>query len=96
MEPKCERCNDSGLIAVRNHYPMTYVCPGPVPEDARNVTEAFCDCETGEVMGRKYRKRVAGDELSRVCVDIASTSIEQAQELRKSGYRPAYKMRGRQ
>jgi len=45
--PVCERCNGTGLIGRRNVYPLAYVGPGPVPEDARGVFEAECDyCET--------------------------------------------------
>lgn len=42
-EERCERCDDSGWIVVRNHYPMSYVGPGPAPDYARNVTDAKCD-----------------------------------------------------
>lgn len=39
----CERCNDSGTIAVSVYFPMSYRGPGPVPEDARGVTDRACD-----------------------------------------------------
>ncbi len=46
----CPRCNGSGEIARRNTGMMSYVCAGPVPEDARGVISAKCDrCDDGEV-----------------------------------------------
>lgn len=39
----CERCAGSGVIGLRNTFPMTYVGPGPVPDCARNITETKCD-----------------------------------------------------
>ena len=41
--PVCERCNDSGTIAISTAH-LTYRGPGPVPEDARGVCEVVCDC----------------------------------------------------
>ncbi len=42
--PACERCNDTGIIAVRSRD-CSYVGPGPVPEYARGVAEGDCwDC----------------------------------------------------
>ena len=38
----CDKCEDSGLIGVRNTFPMSYVGPGPVPDDARGVCEVRC------------------------------------------------------
>ncbi len=38
----CERCSGSGEIAVWCHS-LRYCAPGPVPDDARNVTHARCD-----------------------------------------------------
>jgi hypothetical protein len=69
--PDCELCNDTGLGAKRNRYPCAYVCPGPVPDDARGVFEAFCDCEVGESARRRDRRRVAADELSSIGLSIA-------------------------
>lgn len=40
---ECKRCNGSGEIARRTTYPLSYVGPGPVPEDARNVCGVTCD-----------------------------------------------------
>ena len=48
MTPRCDRCNDSGTVAldVRN---WRYVAPGPVPEDARGVCEYACrECPPAE------------------------------------------------
>ena len=42
MIPLCDRCNDTGFVTVRNHWPMAYVCAGSPPEDARGVCEAPC------------------------------------------------------
>ena len=39
----CDRCNGTGEIAVRIAYPMSYVGPGPVPDDARGICSATCD-----------------------------------------------------
>lgn len=38
----CERCNDSGYIAVHVNS-GAYIAPGPVPETARHVVEIECD-----------------------------------------------------
>ena len=55
----CEHCNGTGLIGVRNTFPMTYVAPGPVPEEARGVCEVKCD----ECGGRgKFVDQPDGDE----------------------------------
>ena len=44
----CDRCNDTGWIAVRNSYPMSYVGPGPCPDYATGVCDAPCDrCDRG-------------------------------------------------
>ena len=40
---ECTRCNDTGWITVRVTFPMTYVCAGSPPDDAKGVTEARCD-----------------------------------------------------
>jgi hypothetical protein len=40
--PVCERCNDTGWITVRVHYPMSYVGAGWPPEDARGVAGSKC------------------------------------------------------
>ncbi len=40
---ECKRCNGSGEIAVRTTGSMSYVCAGPVPEDARGVIGVTCD-----------------------------------------------------
>jgi len=40
---ECKRCRGSGVIGVRNNFRASYVGPGPVPEDARGVTDATCD-----------------------------------------------------
>jgi len=40
---KCDRCNGSGYIAISVYFPMNYRGPGPVPEDAKGVTERVCD-----------------------------------------------------
>ena len=40
---ECSRCNDTGFITRRTTYPMTYVCAGSPPDDAKNVAEARCD-----------------------------------------------------
>lgn len=47
---ECKRCNGSGEIARRTTYPLSYVGPGPVPEDARNVCGVTCD----ECLGMGY------------------------------------------
>lgn len=39
----CYHCEDTGWITVRNTYPMSYVCAGSPPDNARGVTEARCD-----------------------------------------------------
>jgi hypothetical protein len=38
----CPHCEDTGFITVRTTYPMSYVCAGSPPEDARGVCEARC------------------------------------------------------
>jgi hypothetical protein len=38
----CHKCQDTGFITVRNTFPMSYVCAGPPPEDARGVCESVC------------------------------------------------------
>ena len=38
----CDLCEDTGFITVRTTYPMTYVCAGSPPEDARGVFESRC------------------------------------------------------
>lgn len=73
-DPDCELCNDTGLVARRNTYPCAYVCPGPVPEDARNVYEAYCECETGNAMWRAERRRQSADELRRLGLSVPSRS----------------------
>lgn len=40
---ECTYCNDTGYITVRTAYPMSYVCAGSPPDDAKGVTEARCD-----------------------------------------------------
>lgn len=40
---ECTRCNDTGYITVRVTYPMSYVCAGSPPDDAKGVTELRCD-----------------------------------------------------
>lgn len=40
---ECMHCNDTGYITVRAAYPMSYVCAGSPPDDAKGVTEARCD-----------------------------------------------------
>lgn len=42
--PKCAQCDGSGVIARSIHFPCGYVGPGPVPDCARNVSDAKCDC----------------------------------------------------
>jgi hypothetical protein len=47
-EEHCDRCDDTGWIAVRNSYPMSYVGPGPCPDYATGVCDAPCDrCDRG-------------------------------------------------
>lgn len=43
MDVECARCDGSGEIAVRTGGSMSYVCAGPVPDDARGVTGVSCD-----------------------------------------------------
>lgn len=40
---ECRHCNDTGYVTVLTRFPMTYVCAGSPPDDAKNVTEARCD-----------------------------------------------------
>ena len=40
---ECTRCNDTGVITRRAIFPMSYVCAGSPPDDARGVVEARCD-----------------------------------------------------
>lgn len=40
---ECTHCDDTGYITVRTTYPMSYVCAGSPPDDAKGVTEARCD-----------------------------------------------------
>jgi hypothetical protein len=39
----CTKCEDTGYITVRYYYPMSYVCAGWPPEDARGVCGARCN-----------------------------------------------------
>lgn len=41
-EPTCPRCHDTGRITVRVQSPMSYVCAGDPPDDARNVVGVDC------------------------------------------------------
>lgn len=38
----CSRCADTGRITVRTTYPMSWVCAGEPPDDARNVVGQDC------------------------------------------------------
>ena len=38
----CKLCNDTGWIVVRTSFPMSYVGPGPCPEDATGVINVRC------------------------------------------------------
>jgi hypothetical protein len=40
---ECVRCDGTGIVGRRNRYPYSYVGPGPVPEEARGVSEWTCD-----------------------------------------------------
>jgi hypothetical protein len=41
----CEKCNDSGTYGFSTTTGR-YIAPGPVPEDARGIAEAWCfDCD---------------------------------------------------
>lgn len=42
-ETECSRCNDTGYITVRDTYPMSYVCAGSPPDDAKGVVEVPCN-----------------------------------------------------
>jgi DnaJ-class molecular chaperone len=39
---ECDRCNGTGRITVRTSYPMSYVCAGDPPDDARGVIGVDC------------------------------------------------------
>ena len=39
----CPHCNDTGFITLRTTFPMTYVCAGSPPDDAKDVVEVPCD-----------------------------------------------------
>jgi hypothetical protein len=41
LQPKCQHCNDTGLVAI-NATTGIYARPGPVPDDARGYAEAPC------------------------------------------------------
>ena len=58
---KCERCNGTGEIGRRTTFPLSYIGPGPVPEDATNAFAAKCD----ECDGRGYvaREREGASEI---------------------------------
>jgi hypothetical protein len=43
----CDRCHDNGTIA-RSVRDGSYRCAGPVPDYAKGVYEAFCDCVLGQ------------------------------------------------
>ena len=46
LQPKCQHCNDTGLVAIRSDTGI-YARPGPVPCDARGYAEAPCwECST--------------------------------------------------
>jgi hypothetical protein len=53
--PACDLCKDYGIVARRVNT-GTYVCAGPVPEDARRVYEDFCECEEGQRMRSEDRR----------------------------------------
>lgn len=38
----CERCNGSDEVVVRTTFPMSYVGPGPCPDDAAGVVGMPC------------------------------------------------------
>jgi len=42
----CEWCNGSGEVTVRTSFPMSYVCAGEPPEEARGVVGIPCgECD---------------------------------------------------
>lgn len=58
MDMECAHCEGSGTVGVHCSS-LSYVAPGPVPDDARGIAEAKCDkcqgsgviavdCETGD------------------------------------------------
>ena len=58
MDIECSRCDGTGTIGVRSSS-LSYIGPGPVPDDARGVAEVKCDrcrgsgvitvdCESGD------------------------------------------------
>ncbi|WP_425404593.1 hypothetical protein [Hwanghaeella sp.] len=59
MSTTCTHCNGTGEIARRTTFPMSYVGPGPVPEDALSVVAATCDeCRgTGRIEAAAARKQ---------------------------------------
>lgn len=69
---QCSRCQGSGTIALwaRN---LLYAGPGPVPEDARGVCEAWCDgCAYGrdrkaaeDQRRREWRQRFAREGMNK-------------------------------
>lgn len=39
----CAQCAGTGRVTIRVTYPMSYVCAGEPPEDARGVAGVTCD-----------------------------------------------------
>ncbi len=50
----CPHCEDTGRITVRVTYPMSYVCAGEPPDDARGVTGARCPNCDPVVLAQEY------------------------------------------